>query len=134
MTHNTIYYDRENVDLIEIKSVLEELMKINPNIKGILIARYDGMPLVSTILNRSEEAVLSAILATISMLHNRIMQHLPLNEFKYSMSRFANGGILLTSLTSEYLALIFFSEKAKLGILLRDIENLRSKLINILQR
>jgi len=134
VTHNTIYYDRENVDLIEIKSVLEELMKINPNIKGILIARYDGMPLVSTILNRSEEAVLSAILATISMLHNRIMQHLPLNEFKYSMSRFANGGILLTSLTSEYLALIFFSEKAKLGILLRDIENLRSKLINILQR
>lgn len=116
----------------KIRNVLKEIIDLNKNIKALLLAHLDGSPITSTLTSEEESLILSAILATLTALNQKIVNYIPLKKFIYSTSKFEEGGIFITTVESQYLLLVYYSKTAKLGILMRDVELLKRKLKSVL--
>lgn len=116
----------------KIRKILNELIEADTELKALLLAYMDGTPIASTLSSSTEMSVLAAILATLAALNRKIINYLPLKDFKYSTSKFEEGGIFITPIAQKYFLLVYFSKNAKLGIVLRDIELLKKKLSEIL--
>lgn len=114
-----------------LKQEINNLIKINEDIEYVVIATYDGLPIVSNVTNSPEEHILASIAAIVKVLGDKVNQTISSGELKYILFNYSKRKILVISF-KEIGVLIIAKEKARTGILMRDTMSFIDKIRNYL--
>ncbi len=119
--------------LIKVQGILKELVSNNPDIQGVIVVSIEGFPIASYPEEAfSEEAKVAAAIAAIFATSERNALDLVREHVNYVAIRTFNRYILIRLALEDYIIAVITSEKAKLGILIRDIIGASEKLKKIL--
>ena len=120
--------------LVEVLKVLQELIQINPDIKGVIIASMEGFPIASYPEDIfREEARVSAAIAAIFATSERNALDLVNEHVNYIAIKTSNRYIILRLAEEDHIIAVITDEKARLGMLLRDLSVASEKLKKIFQ-
>lgn len=108
--------------LIKVREILKNLVLRNQDIKGVIVVSIEGFPIASYPNEEfEEEAKIAAAIAAIFATSERNALDLVREHVNYVAIRTINRYIIIRLALEDYIIAVITSEKAKLGILLRDI-------------
>jgi len=119
--------------LIKVQGILKELVSNNQDIKGVIVVSIEGFPIASYPEEEfEEEAKVAAAIAAIFATSERNALDLVREHVNYVAIRTINRYIIIRLALEDYIIAVITSEKAKLGILLRDISMASERIKNML--
>jgi len=117
----------------KVEKILEDLLIINPDIKGVIVVSMEGFPVVSYPKEVfEEEAKVSAAIAAIFATSERNAIDLVKEHVNYVTIKTSNRYILLRLAGEDYIIAVITDEKAKLGILLSDLAKVSERIKDLL--
>ncbi len=119
--------------LEKVHAVLKDLLEMNTDIKGAMLVSIEGFPIAChppEIFR--EEAKVAAAIAAIFATSERNALDLVDEHVSYVAIKTFNRYIILKLAAEDYIIAVITDEKARLGILLRDIGKATSRIKDIL--
>lgn len=119
--------------LSKVSEVLSNLIGVNEDIKGVMLVSMEGFPVASHPPEIfKEEARVAAAIAAIFATSERNALDLVNEHVSYIAVKTSNRYIIIQLATEDYIIAVITDEKAKLGILLRDLTNATQSIKKIL--
>jgi len=122
----------ENNILLKLKNVLKELLAANPDILVATITSMEGLPIISIIPQRYEESKISAMVATLLSLSERVVVEMEIGVFNQLHIKGDDGFLLVFDAEPAVLA-VSTTSYAKLGLIIFECERASRKIMDILK-
>ena len=122
----------ENNILLRLKNVLKKLLAANPDILVATITSMEGLPIISIIPQRYEESKISAMVATLLSLSERVVVEMEIGVFNQLHIKGDDGFLLVFDAEPAVLA-VSTTSYAKLGLIIFECERASRKIMDILK-
>ncbi|MFX1480889.1 MAG: roadblock/LC7 domain-containing protein [Promethearchaeota archaeon] len=121
----------ENNILMKLKDVLKKLLKANPDILVAMITSMEGLPIISIIPRNYEETKISAMVAALLSLSERVVVEMEIGIFNQLHIKGDDGFLLVFEAEPAVLA-VSTTSYAKLGLIIFECERASHEIMNIL--
>ncbi|MFX0105665.1 MAG: roadblock/LC7 domain-containing protein [Candidatus Hodarchaeota archaeon] len=124
---------KENSIFEKLEVVLKKLLRNNPSITSATISSIEGFPILSLNPRRSDEKVISAMVATLLSLSERAVIEMSIGEFNQLYIKGDDGYLLVFDAELAVLA-VSTTENVKLGLIFLECERASYEISKILKR
>ena len=115
-------------NLKKIIGFINFTIKQNPKIITIAICDDEGLPIVASINDPEKTVLLSAITAAIKSVASQYARYFTMTEFDRIIIDYKDSGILIKEVAPGYYLFAYFKKPLPLGLLLRDVTHLITKI------
>ncbi|MFW9867642.1 MAG: roadblock/LC7 domain-containing protein [Candidatus Thorarchaeota archaeon] len=122
----------ENNILMKLKDVLEKLLRANPDIIVAMITSMEGLPIISIIPRNYEETKISAMVAALLSLSQRVVLEMEIGVFNQLYIKGDDGYLLVFEADPALLA-VSTTSFAKLGLIIFECGRASHEIMNILK-
>ena len=123
----------ENNLIEKLGLILKRLLASNRDISIAIITSMEGLPILSILPRGYDETRISAMVATMLSLSERVIIEMEIGEFKQIYIKGNDGYLLVFEAESAVLA-VSTTEKAKLGLVFLECERASHKISRILKK
>ncbi|MFW9876448.1 MAG: roadblock/LC7 domain-containing protein [Candidatus Thorarchaeota archaeon] len=119
--------------LEELEVILKRLLSNNPSITIATISSMEGLPILSLIPRRSNETIISAMVAALLSLSEKAVMEMKIGEFKQLLIKGIDGNLLVFEADTAVLA-VSTTMEAKLGLIFLECERASHEISKILKK
>lgn len=122
----------ENKTLEKLEAILKKLIASNTELTMATITTIEGLPILSVLPRKSNETIISAMVATLLSLSERTVAEMEIGIFNQLSIQGVDGSLLVFDAEVAVLA-VSTTAKAQLGLIIFECERTALEIANILK-
>ncbi|MFX1325215.1 MAG: roadblock/LC7 domain-containing protein [Promethearchaeota archaeon] len=122
----------ENKTLEKLEAILRKLVASNTELTMATITTIEGLPILSVLPRKSNETIVSAMVATLLSLSARTVAEMEIGIFNQLSIQGVDGSLLVFDAEVAVLA-VSTTAKAQLGLIIFECERAALEIANILK-
>ncbi|MFW9782467.1 MAG: roadblock/LC7 domain-containing protein [Candidatus Heimdallarchaeota archaeon] len=122
----------ENKTLEKLEAILKKLIASNTELTMATITTIEGLPILSVLPRKSNETIISAMVATLLSLSERTVAEMEIGIFNQLSIQGIDGSLLVFDAEVAVLA-VSTTAKAQLGLIIFECERAALEIANILK-